>query len=163
MARVRAADSTGTEALMATFKVSQIINRPVEEVFQTAIHLENFPKWNPARNPSARRVSGGEIGEGSKFELEIKGFGMVPQTLEEFRKNKQVRVVPHIKQIAGGHRFIFTDLGDLLTRIDLELEMIPKGIFKLMTPILLATGKKSFLATIAAFQKHLDGTDAVFF
>jgi len=143
---------------MAIFKASQIINRPVEEVFETVIHLENFPKWNQARNPSARRVSDGEIGEGSKFEMEIKGIGVVPQTLEEFRRNKHVKVVPHMKQIAGGHRFIFTDLGDKRTRIDHELEMIPKGIFKLMTPILLATGKKSLLATMAALQKHLDGT-----
>ena len=66
---------------MATYKLSQQIDRPVAEVFRTVIHLENFPKWCP-QNPGARRLSNGEIGEGSRFELEIKGFGMVPESHE---------------------------------------------------------------------------------
>jgi hypothetical protein len=43
----------------------------------------------------------------------------------------------------GGHRWTFTDLGDGSTRIDHELEMRPKGIFKLMGPMMRANGEKN--------------------
>jgi uncharacterized protein YndB with AHSA1/START domain len=56
----------------------QVIDRPVAEVFQAVIHIDDFPKWSP-QNPSARRLDGGEIGVGSRFEMEIKGFvGRLP-------------------------------------------------------------------------------------
>ena len=139
---------------MPIFKVTQVINRPVAEVFDTVMHLEQFPEWSP-QNPSARRISGGEIGEGSRFEMEIKGFGLVAQTLEEFKLNHQLRVVPHIKQIEGGHRFIFSDLGGK-TRIDHEMEMTPKGAYRLMLPVMYLIGKRNLRLTVGALKKHLE-------
>ena len=111
---------------MPVFRMTQEINRPVMEVFDTVIHVENFPAWSP-QNPSARRVSSGPIGEGSRFVMEIKGFGHVPQELQEFETNRRVRIVPDIPQLAGGHRFKFTDLGGR-TRVDHEMEMNPQGL-----------------------------------
>ena len=140
---------------MATYKLSQQIDRPVTEVFQAVIHLEDFPRWSP-QNPSARRVSNGEIGEGSTFELEIKGFGMVPETLREFEQNRRVMVVPNIKQLAGGHRFTFTDIGGGKTRIEHELEMRPKGVFRLMMPVMWFTGKRNLHLTIDALKRYLE-------
>jgi Polyketide cyclase / dehydrase and lipid transport len=139
---------------MPIFKLTQIIDRPVGEVFNTVIHLEDFPKWSP-QNPSARRVSNGDIGEGSRFEMEIKGFGLVPQTLEEFDRNRRVRVVPHIKQITGGHRFIFTDMGGK-TRIDHEMEMTPKGLYALMLPMMYLIGRRNLKLTVAALKGYLE-------
>src|SRR4051794_8346128 len=112
---------------MPIFKMSQVINVSVEKVFDTVIDIANFPKWNPT-NPAARKISEGPAGEGSKFEMQIKGFGLVAQTLAEFQRNKQVMIVPHIKILGGGHRFIFSDLGNGSTRIDHEMIMKPKGI-----------------------------------
>lgn len=140
---------------MATYKLTQQIDRPVDEVFRTVIHIEDFPKWSP-QNPSARRISSGEITEGSRFEMEIKGFGMVPQELREFEPNRRVMIVPDIRQLAGGHRFVFTDLGGGKTRIDHELVMLPKGVFKLMMPVMWATGKRNLHKTVDALKRYLE-------
>jgi uncharacterized protein YndB with AHSA1/START domain len=140
---------------MATYKYSQEINRPVEEVFRTVMHLEDFPRWSP-QNPSARRVTNGEIGEGSRFEMEIKGFGMVPQTLREFELNRSLMVVPDIRPFTGGHRWIFTDLGGGRTRIDHELVMNPRGVFRLMMPVMFSTGKRNLRLTVDALKRHLE-------
>ena len=141
---------------MPTYKFTQQIERPVEEVFREVMHLENFPRWSP-QNPSARRLSNGEIGEGSRFEMEIKGFGMVPQTLREFQVNRRLMVVPNIKPFTGGHRWIFTDLGGGKTRIDHELEMNPRGVFWLMMPIMWSTGKRNLHLTVDALKRYLEG------
>jgi hypothetical protein len=140
---------------MPTFTLSQYIDRPVADVFNTVIHVENFPAWSPNNHKSARRLSEGEIGEGAQFEIEIKGFGKVQQTLEEFQPNQRVRIVPHIKMLAGGHRFLFKPEGSG-TRVDHELEMRPKGLFILMTPMMLLMGKKNLREVTDALKAHLE-------
>ena len=139
---------------MPVFRMTQEINRPMTEVFDTVIHVENFPAWSP-QNPSARRVSSGPIGEGSRFVMEIKGFGHVPQELQEFETNRRVRIVPDIPQLAGGHRFKFTDLGGR-TRVDHEMEMNPKGFYRLMGPMMWFIGRRNLRITADALKHHLE-------
>jgi hypothetical protein len=137
------------------FTLSQYIDRPVSEVFSAVIHVENFPAWSPNNHKSARRLSAGEIGEGAQFEIEIKGFGKVLQTLEEFELDRRVRIVPHIKMLSGGHRFLFKPEGKG-TRVDHELEMNPKGFFKLMTPMMVLMGKKNLREVTDALKAYLE-------
>lgn len=137
------------------FKMSQTIRRPVDEVFDTVIRLDEFPKWSP-RNPRAKKLTSGEIGEGTRFEMGIKGFGKITNELREFERNKRVMVAPLTKMLEGGHRWLFTDLGKRETRIDHELEMEPKGLFKLMKPMLRANGKKTVEETADALKQYLE-------
>jgi len=139
---------------MAVVKLTQVINRPVEEVFQTVVDVTNFPKWNPT-TPSARKLSAGEIGHGTRFELEIRGFGKVEQQLREFERDRRVRLVPSLKLLTGGHRFIFTREG-ARTRIDHELEMTPRGVFKVFAPFMGMMGRKNLRDTANALQDYLE-------
>ena len=141
---------------MAVRKLTQVIRKPAEEVFGTVIDVANFPRWNPT-TPSARKLTAGPTGEGTQFELELKGFGKVLHELQEFRPNRQVRLVPHFKVLTGGHRFVFTAQG-ASTRIDHELEMTPKGIFKIFIPLIGMMGKKSLHDTASALQRYLERT-----
>ena len=84
---------------MTVVKRTQVINKPVDVVFQTVVDVANFPNRNPT-TPSARKLSNGEIGNGTRFELEIRGFGKVQQELHEFDRNKQVLPVPSLKLLA---------------------------------------------------------------
>lgn len=136
------------------FRMSQTINRPVPVVFQTVIHVEDFPKWSP-QNKRAERLDDGPIGEGTRFLTHVQGFGMVPQVLREFQVNRRVRVVPEFRMLSGGHRFIFTDLGGK-TRVDHEMEMVPKGLFKLMTPMMGAIGRRNVQKVAKALQAYLE-------
>ena len=141
---------------MALRKLTQVIRKPVEEVFATVIDVANFPRWNPT-TPRARKLTAGATGEGTQFELEIKGFGKVLQELQEFRPNQQVRIVPHFKVLTGGHRFIFTSDRNG-TRVDHELEMTPKGVFKIFSPLMGMMGKKNLRDTANALQRYLERT-----
>jgi uncharacterized protein YndB with AHSA1/START domain len=139
------------------WRMSQTIRSPVEKVFATAVRLDEFPSWSP-RNPWARKLTDGEIGSGTRFEMGIKGFGKITNELREFEPNKRVMVAPLTKMLDGGHRWLFTDLGNGETRIDHELELEPKGIFKLMKPMLRANGKKTVQETATALKRHLENT-----
>ncbi len=141
---------------MAVVKRTQVINRPVEEVFQAVVDVANFPKWNPT-TPSARKLTAGETGNGTRFELEIRGFGKVAQELREFERNRRVRLVPSFKLFTGGHLFVFTAQG-ARTRIDHELEMTPKGVFKIFIPFMGVMGRKNLRDTANALQSYLERT-----
>jgi Polyketide cyclase / dehydrase and lipid transport len=139
---------------VAVLRYSQEIGRPVHDVFTVVIDAGAFASWNPTIAES-RRLDSGEITNGSTFEWKLRGFGWVRQHLEEFEPDTRVRIVPEMKSLGGGHRFTLTDLGGR-TRVDHELEMIPKGMFKLMAPMMSRTGRKNLTATADALQRHLE-------
>jgi Polyketide cyclase / dehydrase and lipid transport len=139
---------------MPTMRMTQVIGRPVADVFGTVIDAGNFASWNPTIKAS-RQLTPGAVLEGSQFEWELRGFGKVRQELQEFDRNRRVRIVPHSKAISGGHRFTFTEL-ETGTRVDHELEMTPKGLFRLMAPMMAMAGRRNLAATAAALQRHLE-------
>jgi uncharacterized protein YndB with AHSA1/START domain len=138
---------------VAVLRLTQEIDRPVEDVFGVVIHAGDFAAWNPTITES-RQLTPDPIGEGTRFEWKLRGFGNVEQELQEFEPNRRVRIVPHHRSLAGGHRFTFTDLGGR-TRIDHDLEMIPKGIFKIMSPFMTRVGNKNLRATADALDARL--------
>ena len=137
------------------YKCSQIIKAPVEQVFRAVTEIENFPRWNPTTSVT-RKISSGVTGLGSEFEMKIRGFGNVRQTLDEFIPNKQVMIVPHIKMLGGGHRFIFKKLSDQETQVDHEMIMIPKGIFRLFSPMMKSMGKKNVDALAECLKNYTE-------
>jgi len=141
---------------VAVVKRTQVINKPVDVVFQAVVDVANFPSWN-STTPSARKLSNGEIGNGTRFELEIRGLGKVQQELREFERNKRVRIVPSMRFLSGGHRFLFTAQG-ASTRIDHELEMTPKGFLRIFSPFMGMMGAKNLRDTANALQRYLERT-----
>src|SRR5262245_41313466 len=139
---------------MPLIKLSQVIDRSVADVFAVIADVANLATWNPTIK-SARRLSGGPVGEGTRFEMEIAGFGKVPHTLEEFQRDARARYVPHFKVTSGGHRFLLTAEG-ARTRVDHELEMRPKGIYVLMSPLMGIMGRKNLKRTADAPKQYVE-------
>jgi hypothetical protein len=140
---------------VAIIKRTQVVNASVENAFDTVIDAGSFASWNPTIRAS-RQLDDGPIAEGTRFEWDLRGFGKVVQELREFDRNRQVRIVPHMKQIEGGHRFRLIAQG-AQTRIDHELEMKPKGAFLLFAPMMGMIGRKNLRDTANALQTHLEG------
>jgi uncharacterized protein YndB with AHSA1/START domain len=142
------------------YAITQVINAPVELVFEHAAALDRFQDWSPL-NPTTGKRSEGEPAEGATFWMEIKGFGKVNQTLREFEKNKRFLVSPESKMFSGGgHRWIFTDLGNGTTQIDHEMEMLPRGIFKLMKPMIVKQGRSTIDTTTEHFKNYVEALAA---
>jgi uncharacterized protein YndB with AHSA1/START domain len=139
---------------VATLTRTQEIRRSVADVFATVADIGNFADWNPTITTS-RQLTSGAPGVGMRAEWRLKGFGAVTQELQEFEPARRIRIVPLMKSLGGGHRFTFTDIGGG-TRVDHELEMTPRGIFKLMGPMMTRTGRKNLDATADALKRHLE-------
>jgi uncharacterized protein YndB with AHSA1/START domain len=142
---------------VAVLRLTQTIERPVSDVFRVLISAGSFATWNPTIKAS-RQVTPGDVGDGSQFEWDLRGFGTVRQELREFERDHQLRLVPLMKSLSGGHRFILTDLGQS-TRVDHELEMTPQGAMKLLSPIMGMVARKNLNDTANALKAHLEGED----
>jgi hypothetical protein len=135
-------------------RLTQEIRQRAPVIFDTIIDAGSFASWNPTIE-SSRQITTDEIGEGTIFEWKLRGFGWVRQHLEEFERDRRVRIVPEMKSLGGGHRFTLTDLGDR-TQVDHELEMTPKGLFTLLGPLMTRTGRRNLRATADALQRHME-------
>jgi uncharacterized protein YndB with AHSA1/START domain len=136
---------------------TQLIRRPIEEVFAFVIDGGNYATWNPTIKAS-RALDDGPPGEGSRFEWKLRGFGNVTQELQEFMRNERVRIVPLNAPISGGHRFLFTADGDG-TRVDHELELVPSGLLRVFTPLMARIGRRNLRDTAAALQNQLEAAN----
>lgn len=139
---------------MPTFNLQQTIHAPIEDVFATVSNLETFEEWNPTIK-SARKLSDGEISDGTEFEFQVRGVGKTVQRLEQFKKNRRVRLVPQSGPVVAGHLFALTGEGEN-SRIDHELEMNPKGLFILFSPMMSKMGEKNLRDTADALQGYLE-------
>jgi uncharacterized protein YndB with AHSA1/START domain len=139
---------------VAVLRLTQEISRPAADVFATIVDGGAFATWNPTIRGS-RQVSEGPPGQGSTFEWDLRGFGWVRQRLDEIDRDRRVRIVPEMGVLTGGHRFTLTDLGGR-TRVDHELEMAPRGRYRMMTPVIYVTGRRNLRATADALKRHLE-------
>jgi uncharacterized protein YndB with AHSA1/START domain len=139
---------------MPTLRLSQVIERPVADVFRAIVDVESFPRWNPTTK-SARRFSAKETAEGTRFELSIRGFGRTVQELRGFEVDRRVTLVPHLRGLAGGHTFILTPEDDR-TRVDHELEMTPRGALRALGPIIGFVGRRNLRRTASALKVWLE-------
>ena len=143
---------------MPTSRLTQTIDRPVADVFATVADLTTFPSWNPTTQ-SATKLTDGDPGEGARFQLSMKGFGKQEIELTEFELNERVRLEPKSKMFSGGHRWTFTADGDQTT-IHHELEMNPKGLWKLISPMMGLMASRNLKGTAEALRSYLESPDA---
>jgi uncharacterized protein YndB with AHSA1/START domain len=143
---------------MPTLTLRQTIDRPAPQVFDAITDVESFPTWNPTTK-AARKLTDGPAGNGTRFELMINGFGKTLQELQEFSPNKQVKLVPIDKRVAGGHRFQLTAKGKS-TQLDHTLEMQPKGVFRLFGFMMGPMARKNLDKTAAALKAHIEARPA---
>jgi uncharacterized protein YndB with AHSA1/START domain len=141
--------------IVAVLTLSQLIDRPVTEVFEAIVDVESFPSWNPTTK-SAKRLSPGETGEGTRFELTIRGFGRTVQELQGFERDRRVTLVPHIQALSGGHTFVLSPESDGRTRVDHQLEMTPRGPWKVFGPIVAMVGRRNLQQTASALKDWLE-------
>jgi Polyketide cyclase / dehydrase and lipid transport len=139
---------------MAVITRTQVIHKPVDEVFDVLADLGSWAKWNPTIR-SSRWLDDQPIGNGARFEWGLRGLGPVVQELGEFKRNAQLRIVTDLKPVKGGHRLRLTATGDA-TRIDHELEIIPRGIFRLFAPMLVMNGRRNLRDTANAIENHFE-------
>jgi uncharacterized membrane protein len=120
-----------------------VIDRPVEEVFDFVADARNEPRYNP-RMLRAEKLSPGPVGLGTRFRDEVKSMGRPAEvTIEVVGYERPRRLTDSIHlstmDIRGGLRFDPVPGG---TRMRWAWELMPCGVFKLMSPVVGRIGQR---------------------
>jgi len=122
-------------AVMAGVEGEIIINRPVEQGFDSVADERNEPRYNP-RMLRAEQISDGPIGVATRFHTELKTIGRrIPMAVEftSFERPWRLASVTRSSMMVpeGALRFESVPAG---TRIRWWWDVRPRGALKLMTP-----------------------------
>lgn len=142
---------------MAHAEESITINRPADEVFNFVLDGTKNPLWRPAII-DIQQVPGKELGVGSVFKQGLKGPGgrRIDGDYEivEFRLNELIafQVIAGPARPTGTYRF--ETVGNA-TRVTFTLHFEPKGLAKLMDPMITST-MRSEVATLSNLKVYLE-------
>jgi Polyketide cyclase / dehydrase and lipid transport len=120
-----------------------VIDRPVDEVFDFVADARNELRYNP-RMLRAEKLTPGPIGLGTRFRDEIRSMGRPAEiTIEVIGYERPRRLTNSIHMstmdVRGGLTFDPVPPG---TRMRWAWELTPRGVFKLMTPVIAGIGRR---------------------
>jgi hypothetical protein len=112
--------------MAAQFEVSQVIDRPLDKVFQFYAHehVRNHPRWDP--DMELEQVSDGPIGVGTVIRRRNSRSGVpVEGTMEvvEFEPNRAMGTIIHDGPVEMRGRVTFEAVGDGRTLIKTMVEI----------------------------------------
>lgn len=129
-------------------KGQMVIERPLAEVFDFVADERNEPKYNPEMTV-AEKVTDGPVGVGTRFHSVMAGRGGPAEMTIEFteferpRRIVETTHVSHVMDIVGELRFEPVAGG---TKMTWQWDLRPRGLYRLLGPIVRRTGERQELA-----------------
>jgi len=119
-----------------------VINRPVEEVFDFVADERNEPRYNP-RMRTAEQTTAGPIGVGTRFRAVTVSMGRPVEMIIEltgYERPGRLASVTHMSSmnLAGALTFDPVAGG---TRMRWSWELQPRGILRLLSPLVARIGR----------------------
>jgi hypothetical protein len=142
---------------MVSIEGETVIRRPIDVVFDFVADERNEPAYNPGML-RAEKVTDGPVGQGTRFHSAIRSMGRPLEMdieLTEYQRPTRLISVTTMSSadIRGGLSFE-PDPGG--TRMRWSWEVKPKGVFKVLTPVLARRGKRQEEAIWAGLKEHLE-------
>ena len=138
------------------FRVSEsaVIERPPAEVFEVAADPYEQLKWDSGTLKSVEKLTPGPLGRGSRYRGEFKGFGTVEYEYDEFEPGR--RFTHHTLMKIGEVRHLFEfEAASEGTRLTQSIVAEPKGMGKLMAPIMKAMMKRRLRTINSELRQYL--------
>ncbi len=137
-----------------------LINRPVEEVFDFVADERNEPRYNP-QMLRAEQISSGPIGLGTRFRAEVMSMGRTAEMTIEFTTYERPRRLASrtwmaAMEIQGTLTFDPVPEG---TRMRWSWEIEPRGVFKLMTPLIASMGQRQEKTIWTSLKRYLEAQE----
>jgi hypothetical protein len=133
---------------------STIIRRPLPLVFTTAADPELQLKWDLETLKRVEKLTPGPLNRGSRYRGEFKGMGTVEYEFADYEPNR--RFSHHTVMPIGDlfHLFEFEAVPEG-TRLTQSMRLEPKGIGKLIAPLMRGMLRKRLSTVSAELESYL--------
>ena len=139
---------------MITAEAELQLSRPLEEVFDFWADVRNENDWNPG-SQGWEQTSPGPVGPGTTFKGEVQGMGAMTMEVTEYQRPFRVTHSGSAKSFGFASTLIFEPSGSG-TRVRATGQVEPRGLFKLMTPLMGVMMKKRFATTMMNFKRAVE-------
>ncbi len=134
-----------------------VINRSVEQVFDFVADDRNEPRYNPVMK-SVELMTRDPIGVGTQFRLIAGSRGQPVEmitTLVAYERPRHIALETHMSamDIHGSLNFDSVPEG---TRMRWSWEIVPRGVYRLMGPVLAQLGARQEARIWAAMAQYLE-------
>jgi uncharacterized protein YndB with AHSA1/START domain len=148
---------------MAHINGEIIIKRPVEEVFDFVADERNEPRYNP-RMLRAEKLTPGPVGLGSRYHAVMQSRPRpVEMTIEctSYERPQRLASTTHLAtmDIQGTLTFDPLPAG---TRMRWAWQVQPRGLLKLLTPLVARMGRRQEQTIWTGLKRVLEGQQAPF-
>jgi carbon monoxide dehydrogenase subunit G len=134
-----------------------VIKRPVEEVFDFAVDVRNEPRYNPHMR-RAEQITDEPIGVGTRFRAEISSMRRTVPMVTEMTAYERPR------RYASSTHLSFMDTKGIVTfepvpegtRMQWSWQVEPRGVVRLMTPIMARIGRRQEHANWEGLKRVLE-------
>jgi uncharacterized membrane protein len=146
---------------MAHVEGQIIIHRPVDEVFDFVADERNEPRYNPQMR-RAEQTSAGPIGVGTTFRAESTSLGrpvMMTIAFTEYQRPHRLTSATHLSTMDIQGTLTFDPVPDG-TRMRWSWELEPRGMLKLMTPVVVLIGRRQERTIWTGLKRYLEAREA---
>ena len=138
-----------------------LIRRPVEDVFDFVADERNEPRFNP-RMLRVEKLTEGPIATGTRFRADMKTRSRPSQMTIEYTAYERPNRLASTTQlssmtIAGSLAFSSAPQG---TRLCWDWDLKPRGLLRLLAPIIAVVGRRQEHATWSNLKRLLEGDPA---
>jgi uncharacterized protein YndB with AHSA1/START domain len=138
---------------------SVVINRPPQEVFDYVANRENLPEWSSPILEVRKGTEGPLVEEGARYTTVAKALGRRFKTPFEVSVHDPPR--RHTDKSVGGpfpqeFTHIFEEVEGGGTRVTEVTDSEPGGFFRLVGPVLEASGRRQFRADLQTLRDLLE-------
>jgi carbon monoxide dehydrogenase subunit G len=134
------------------------IDQPPEVVFDYVADMRNEPKWLPGAS-YVRLLNGDVVDGGATFEGTYARAGAVRCTISRYDRPTQVTIRGEARGMTFEDAITLTAVGDG-TRLDAVMRTQPKGLFKLVAPMMGRVIDKQFQSNWEKLKAILESPDA---
>jgi len=135
-----------------------VINRPVEEVFDVVADERDEPRFNP-RMRRAEKISEGPIGVGTRFRAEVVSMGRPIEmviVITGYERPRRLASTTHMSSMDIQYTLTFEPVSEG-TRMRWSGDLEPRGMFKLMSPMVARMGRRQERRIWTGLRRLLGG------
>jgi uncharacterized protein YndB with AHSA1/START domain len=132
-----------------------VIARDPEEVFDVAVDPEKQLEWDAGNLKRVEKLTPEPLGRGSRFRGTFKGFGTVEYEYDELDRPRRFSHRANLP-VGGAHHLFELAPAEGGTRLTQTIVATPKGLGKLVTPVMKPMIKRRIRTINAELKVHLE-------
>jgi len=145
---------------MAHVEGQLIIHRPVDEVFDFVADERNEPRYNPQMR-RVEQISAGPIGVGATFHAESTSRGRPVEmtiTCTDYERPRRLTSSTHLSTMDIQGTLTFDPVPEG-TRMRWSWNLAPRGMLKLMTPVVALIGRRQERSNWTGLKQYLEAQE----